>query len=78
MKKENKVTNKDLDKFVAEEIKEKSNQKEIYLLQDQNIAISISDSPEIEYLGFSLAHQKNLITEDYSQLLSINIGPVKK
>ncbi|UAB82849.1 hypothetical protein INR75_11470 [Zunongwangia sp. SCSIO 43204] len=63
MKKENKVTNKDLDKFVAEEIKEKSNQKEINLLKGRNIAVSISDSPDIENLGFSLEHQKNLITE---------------
>jgi len=65
MKKENekKVTNKDLDKFVANEIKETSKEKEIHLFDGQNIAISISDSPEIENLGFSLAHQKNLITE---------------
>lgn len=59
----NKVTTKDLDKFVANEIKETSKEKEIHLFDGQNIAISISDSPEIENLGFSLAHQKNLITE---------------
>lgn len=65
MKKENekKVTNKDLDKFVASEIKETSKEKEIHLFDGQNVAISISDSPEITNLGFSLAHQKNLITE---------------
>jgi hypothetical protein len=65
MKKENKrkVTTKDLDKYVASEIKETSKEKEIHLFDGKNIAISISDSPEIENLGFSLAHQKNLITE---------------
>ena len=63
MKGENKVTNKDLDKFVTDEIKETSKEKEIHLFDGLHIAISISDSPEIENLGFSLAHQKNLITE---------------
>lgn len=65
MKKEDKkkVTNKDLDNFVAAEIKETSKEKEIHLFDGQNVAISISDSPEIENLGFSLAHQRNLITE---------------
>lgn len=65
MKKENKkkVTNKDLDKFVASEIKGTSKEKEIHLFNGQNIAISISDSSEIENLGFSLEHQTNLITE---------------
>lgn len=65
MKKENKkkVTNKDLDKFVASEIKDTSKEKEIYLFDAQNIAISISDSSEIENLGFSQEHQTNLITE---------------
>jgi len=63
MKKENKVTNKDLDKHVADEIKQTSKEKEIHLFDGKNIAISISDSAEIENLGFSLAHQKNLITE---------------
>jgi SLOG cluster2 len=65
MKKENKnkVTTKDLDKHVANEIKETSKEKEIHLFDNYNIAISISDSFEIENLGFSLAHQKNLITE---------------
>ena len=63
MKKEKKVTNKDLDKFVTSEIKETLKEKEIHLFDGQNIAISISDSTEIENLGFSLAHQKNLITE---------------
>lgn len=63
MKKENKVTNKDLDKHVADEIKQTSKEKETHLFDGKNVAISISDSPEIENLGFSLAHQKNLITE---------------
>lgn len=63
MKKENKVTNKDLDKHVAEELKGKSKESEIHLFDGKNVAISISDSPEIEHLGFSLVHQKNLITE---------------
>tara|TARA_R110002050_G_scaffold218631_1_gene354567 strand:+ start:10343 stop:11302 length:960 start_codon:yes stop_codon:yes gene_type:complete len=63
MKKENKVTNKDLDKHVADELKETSKEREIHLFDGQNVAISISDSPEIEHLGFSLAHQRNLITE---------------
>lgn len=63
MKKENKVTTKDLDKFVASEIKDLSKEKEIHLLEGQNIAISISDSSEIENLGFSPEHQTNLITE---------------
>jgi len=65
MKKENekKVTNKDLDKFVTSEIKETSKEKEIHLFDGNKVAISISDSTEIENLGFSLAHQKNLITE---------------
>mgnify|MGYP001276815627 CR=1 FL=1 len=65
MKKENKkkVTTKDLDKYVANEIKEISKEKEIHLFDGQNVAISISDSSEIENLGFSIAHQKNLITE---------------
>lgn len=65
MKKENKkiVTTKDLDKHVTKEIKDSSKEKEIHLFDGQNVAISISDSPEIEHLGFSLAHQRNLITE---------------
>jgi hypothetical protein len=63
MKKENKVTNKDLDKHVADELKETSKEREIHLFDGKNVAISISDSPEIEHLGFSLAHQRNLITE---------------
>ena len=63
MKKENKVTNKDLDKHVTDELKEISKEKEIHLFDGKNVAISISDSSEIENLGFSLAHQKNLITE---------------
>lgn len=63
MKKENKVTNKDLDKHVADELKETSKEREIHLFDGKNVAISISDSPEIENLGFSSAHQKNLITE---------------
>lgn len=63
MKKENKVTNKDLDKFVASEIKDISKEKGIHLFEGRNIAISISNSSEIENLGFSLEHQTNLITE---------------
>lgn len=65
MKQENKknVTTKDLDKLVTKELKDSSKEKEIYLFDGQNVAISISDSPEIENLGFSLAHQRNLITE---------------
>jgi hypothetical protein len=65
MNKENKktVTSKDLDKYVANEIKDASKEKEIHLFDGQDIAISISDSPEIENLGFSVAHQRNLITE---------------
>ncbi|MEP2058207.1 MAG: hypothetical protein ABJJ05_10405 [Maribacter litoralis] len=63
MKKESKVTNKDLDKHVADELKETSKEREIHLFDGQNVAISISNSPEIENLGFSLAHQRNLITE---------------
>ncbi|WP_027067144.1 hypothetical protein [Maribacter sp. Hel_I_7] len=65
MKKEDKknVTTKDLDKLVTKELKDSSKEKEIYLFDGQNVAISISDSPEIENLGFSLAHQRNLITE---------------
>jgi hypothetical protein len=65
MKKENKknVTTKDLDKLVTKELKDSSKEKEIHLFDGQNVAISISDSPEIENLGFSLAHQRNLITE---------------
>lgn len=65
MKKENKkiVTTKDLDKHVTKELKDSSEEKEIHLFDGQNVAISISDSTEIEHLGFSLAHQRNLITE---------------
>jgi len=65
MKKEKKkkVTTKDLDKYVANEIKELSKEKEIHLFDSKNIAISVSDSTELENLGFSLAHQKNLLTE---------------
>lgn len=65
MKQENKkkVTTKDLDKLVTKELKDSSKEKEIHLFDGQNVAISISDSPEIENLGFSLAHQRNLITE---------------
>ena len=65
MKKENKktVTNKDLDNHVTNEIKETSKEKEIHLFDGKDVAISISDSSEIENLGFSLAHQRNLITE---------------
>ncbi|QYA25595.1 hypothetical protein G3I01_08745 [Gramella sp. MT6] len=58
-----KVTTKDLDKFVASDIKETPKEKEIHLFDGKKIAISISDSPEIENLGFSLSHQSNLITE---------------
>lgn len=58
-----KITNKDLDKFVAQDIKDVSKEKEINLFKGQNIAISISDSPEIDALGFSFQHQKNLIIE---------------
>lgn len=57
------ITNKDLNKFVAQEIKDVSKEKEINLFTGQNIAISISDSPEIDALGFSFEHQKNLIVE---------------
>ncbi|KAF9658506.1 hypothetical protein ABHQ57_10965 [Tenacibaculum sp. ZH5_bin.1] len=65
MKKDNKknITNKDLDKFVAQEIKDVSKEKERSLFTNQNIAISISDSPETDTLGFSFEHQKNLIIE---------------
>ena len=63
MKKENKVTNKDLDKYVADELKESSKEREVHLFDGKNVAVSISNSPEIENLGFSLEHQKNLITE---------------
>ncbi|MER3374575.1 MAG: hypothetical protein RIM83_08050 [Allomuricauda sp.] len=63
MKEESKVTNKDLDKFVASEIKDVSKEKEIHLLDGRNIAVSISNSSEIENLGFSMEHQTNLITE---------------
>lgn len=62
MKKE-KVTAKDLDKYVANEIEEISKEKEIHLFEGKNIGISVSDSAELESLGFSLEHQKNLITE---------------
>ena len=57
------ITNKDLNKFVAQEIKDVSKEKEINFFTGQNIAISISDSPEIDALGFSFEHQKNLIIE---------------
>ena len=57
------ITNKDLNKFVSQEIKDVSKEKEINLFTGQNIAISISDSPEIDALGFSFEHQKNLIVE---------------
>ena len=65
MKPDNKknITNKDLDKFVAQDIKDVSKEREINIFKDQNIAISISDSPEIDALGFSFEHQKNLIIE---------------
>lgn len=65
MKPDNKknITNKDLDKFVAQEIKDVTKEKEISLFKGQNIAISISDSTEIDALGFSFEHQKNLIIE---------------
>jgi hypothetical protein len=58
-----KITNRDLNKFVAQEIKDFSKEKEINLFAGQNIAISISESPEIDALGFSFEHQKNLIVE---------------
>ncbi|NKI30777.1 hypothetical protein [Croceivirga thetidis] len=57
------VTSKDLDKFVEQEIKDIANDKQIHLFKNQNVAVSVSDSPEIEMLGFSNNHQKNLITE---------------
>lgn len=65
MKKEgkNKIITKDLDKFVASDIKETSKEKEIHLFDGKSVAISVSDSPEIEKLGFSLSHQSNLLTE---------------
>jgi len=59
----NKVTSKDFDNFVAKEIKEVSEVKEIHLFEGKNIGVSISDSPEINQLGFSFEHQKNLIIE---------------
>jgi len=65
MKKDNKknITNKDLDKFVTQEIKEVTQEKEIHLFNNLNIGISISDSPEIIELGYSNEHQKSLIVE---------------
>jgi len=57
------ITNKDLNKFAAQEIRDVSKEKEINFFTGQNIAISISDSPEIDVLGFSFEHQKNLIVE---------------
>lgn len=55
------ITNKDLDKFVTQDIKDVSKVNEINLFIGYNIAISISDSPEIDALGFSFEHQKNLL-----------------
>ncbi|SEE18374.1 hypothetical protein SAMN04487765_1682 [Tenacibaculum sp. MAR_2010_89] len=65
MKKENKknITNKDLDKFVAQEIKEVAKEKEIHLFKNLSVGISISDSSEIEELGYSIEHQRSLIIE---------------
>lgn len=75
MKKESKknITNKDLDKFVSQEIKDVSTGKETDLFRNKNVAISISDSPEMDGLGFSFEHQKNLIVE-VSRALVIHGG----
>lgn len=56
-------TTQDLDISVADKIKDTPKRNRIHLLKDQGIGISISDSIEIEELGFSIDHQKKLITE---------------
>ncbi len=65
MKKDKKknVSKKDLDKYVAKDIKEVSKGEKFHLFNGKQIAISISDSPDIEKLGFSDDHIKDFIVE---------------
>ncbi|MCK8479075.1 hypothetical protein [Psychroserpens algicola] len=63
------VTNKDLDKFVTQEINEVSKEKMINLFKDLKIGISVSNNTELDGLGYSDDHQKTLIIEITRYLL---------
>lgn len=60
---EDKITTESLDLTIKKDIKEQDKKDEKSFLYDKNIAISISDSEDIEELGFSKIHQQDIILE---------------
>lgn len=58
-----KEISKDLDKSIGKSISEAEKQEKKLFLYNKNIAISISESEEIEELGFSKIHQQDIILE---------------
>lgn len=60
---ERKIDSEKLDKHVEKEIKQAEKHDKKTFLFNKNIAISISDSEDIEELGFSKIHQQDIILE---------------
>lgn len=58
-----KITTENLDRTIKKDIKEQDKKDEKSFLYEKNIAISISDSDDIEELGFSKIHQQDIILE---------------
>lgn len=60
---EKKIDSEKLDEHVEKEIKQAEKHDKKTFLYNKNIAISISDSEDIEELGFSKIHQQDIILE---------------
>nr|WP_315212942.1 hypothetical protein [uncultured Flavobacterium sp.] len=63
MTEQSKINSDNLDKFVLKDIKDSDKEKVKTFLCDKNIAISVSDSEDIEELGFSKIHQQDMVLE---------------
>lgn len=63
MLKKDEISSDKLDDYVSKDIKASDKEELTLFLSQKNIAISISDSEDIEQLGFSKIHQQDIILE---------------